>query len=154
MAPSRNILCPAIRMDDSDGYRRFYCLAYLLSIYMIQKLPLKILHLYVLLSWVIFLFVQGYKYLQGIHSNWIFHHLNDFLAIPIVTTICLHGVWLIRKDNTIRLNIFTILSLVALFSVVFEYYLPQQSYRYTGDIWDVISYLLGGAVFYFLQKIE
>jgi len=116
--------------------------------------PLKMLHWYVLLSLVVFLCVKSLKSFSVAGTNWIFHHLNDFLAIPIIATLCLHGVWFIKKDNNIRLNIFTIFSLIALFSLVFEYYLPQQSYRYTGDIWDVICYFLGGLVFYFLQKIE
>ncbi|MDC8000006.1 hypothetical protein POV26_03080 [Aequorivita todarodis] len=94
------------------------------------------------------------KYFFGIRSNWIFHHLNDFLTIPLVATVCLHGVWLVKKDKSIRLNIFTIFSLVALFSIFFEYYLPQQSHRYTGDIWDVLCYFLGGTAFYLLQKIR
>lgn len=121
---------------------------------MIRRLPLKGLHLYVLLSLAVFLYVQSLKYFFGIRSNWIFHHLNDFLTIPLVATVCLHGVWLVKKDKSIRLNIFTIFSLVALFSIFFEYYLPQQSHRYTGDIWDVLCYFLGGTAFYLLQKIR
>lgn len=121
---------------------------------MIRRVPLKILHFYVLLSLVVFLSVQSWKYFSGIRSNWIFHYLNDFLAIPIVATICLHAVWFIKKDYILRLNAFTILSLIALFSIFFEYYLPQQSHRYTGDIWDVVCYFLGGIVFYLLQKME
>lgn len=121
---------------------------------MIRRLPLKILHIYVLLSLGVFIGVQSLKSFAIADPNWIFHYLNDFLAIPMIALVCLHGVWFIKKDQNIRLNIFTILSLVALFSFVFEYYLPQQSYRYTGDIWDVLCYFLGGVVFYFLQKIE
>lgn len=121
---------------------------------MIRGLPLKLLHLYVLLSLVVFLCVQILKFYSVSSPNWIFHYLNDFLAIPIIATLCLYGVWIIKKDNKIRLDIFTILSLVALFSIVFEYYLPKRSYRYTGDIWDVVCYFLGGVVFYFLQKLE
>lgn len=121
---------------------------------MIRKLPLKMLHLYILLFLVVFLGVQSLKLFSVGAPNWIFHHLNDFLTIPMVATLCLHGVWFVKKDKRIRLSIFTILSLVILFSLIFEYYLPQQSYRYTGDIWDVICYFLGGVVFYFLQKIE
>lgn len=124
------------------------------AIYMIQRLPLKVLHFYMLLSLVVFLCVQSLKSFSVAGPNWIFHHLNDFLVIPIVATVCLHGVLIIKKDKNIRLNTFTILSLVALFSIVFEYYLPKQSYRYTRDIWDVVCYFLGGVVFYFLQKIE
>lgn len=121
---------------------------------MTRTLPLKVLHFYAVLSLVVFLFVQSLKYFSVTASNWVFNHLNDFLTIPLVATLCLYCVWLIKKDKSIRLNSFTILSLVIFYSVVFEYYLPTQSYRYTGDIWDVACYFLGGAVFYFLQKIE
>ncbi len=119
-----------------------------------RRLQLKMLHVYVLISLGIFLCVKSLKFFSITGPNWIFHHLNDFLTIPIVATLCLHGVWFIKKDKSIRLDIFTILSLVVLFSIVFEYYLPQQSYRYTGDNWDVACYFLGGLIFYLLQKIE
>ncbi|MBJ7881750.1 hypothetical protein [Gelidibacter salicanalis] len=72
----------------------------------------------------------------------------------MVATLGLHTVWYLKKDTNIRLNVFTILSLVALFSVVFEFYLARQSHRYTGDGWDVLAYLLGGAVFFVLQKVN
>ena len=121
---------------------------------MIRKLPLKILHIYVLLSLAVFFWVQSLKHFSIAGPSWVFNHLNDFLAIPIIATICLHGVWLIKKDNYIRLNTFTVLSLVALYAIFFEYYLPKQSYRYTRDMWDVVCYFLGGMVFCFLQKID
>lgn len=119
-----------------------------------RKPPLQILHVYVLLSFLIFLGVQFLKYFSIIAPNWVFNHLNDFLVIPLVATASLYGVWFVKKDRSIRLNIFTVLSIVALFSFYFEYYLPLQSHRYTGDIWDVVCYFLGGMAFYFLQKIE
>lgn len=121
---------------------------------MMKQLPLRLLHAYVLLSFGAFLTVQSLKFLSISGPNWIFHHLNDFLLIPMVATLGLHVVWLLKKDRTIRLNGFTILSLVVLFSVVFEYYLPQQDARYTADVWDVVCYSLGGLVFYMLQKME
>lgn len=121
---------------------------------MIGRFPLKLLHLYGFLSLLVFLGVQSLKLLSVSGPNWIFHYLNDFLVIPMVAIASLHGVWAIKKDNTIRLKRFTILSLVVLFSFVFEYYLPRQSYRYTADAWDVVCYFMGGLVFYFLQKIE
>ncbi|PVW11816.1 hypothetical protein [Marixanthomonas spongiae] len=119
---------------------------------MIQKFPLKILHGYVLLSVVLFLGVQSLKLFSVTSPDWVLHYLNDFLTIPIVATLCLHSVWFVKKDRSIRLNVFTTLSLVVLYSVLFEYYLPLQSHRYTADIWDVACYFLGGTVFYFLQE--
>ncbi|MBB6681277.1 hypothetical protein H4O20_07455 [Aequorivita sp. 609] len=119
-----------------------------------RNFPLKILHGYVLFSVVVFLCVQGLKYFEIVAPNWVFNHLNDFLVIPMVATLGLHTAWFIKKDKSIRIDLFTIISLVVLYSVVFEYYLPKQSYRYTGDIWDVVCYALGGIVFYVLQKME
>ena len=88
------------------------------------------------------------------------HHVDTAALMKdfgwrVVNFIVLVGVliWAIKKDRTIRLNIFTIISLVALFSLYFEFYLPKQSTRYTGDLWDVVCYFLGGMLFYFLQNI-
>lgn len=121
---------------------------------MMRKLPLKILHRYILVSLVVFFCVQTLKYFSIVAPKWVFNHLNDFLTIPLVATVGLHGVWLLKKDYSLRLDIFTIFSLVAFYSVFFEYYLPQQSHRYTGDVWDVVCYFLGGIVFYVLQQQE
>jgi di/tricarboxylate transporter len=119
-----------------------------------SRLPLKILHGYVLLSLLAFVTVQFLKFNSFSNPRWIFQHLNDFLTIPIVATICLHVIWAIQKDRTIRLSIITIFSLVVLFSLYFEYYLPRQSHRYTADTWDIFCYFLGGIVFYFFQRIK
>lgn len=129
-------------------------MANFLTIYLMHKYPLKTLHLYVFFSLAIFLCVQSFKFYSIEVPNWIFYYLNDFLVIPMVATLSVHVVWFIKKTKTIRLNVFTIISLVTLFSIYFEYYLPQQSCRYTGDFWDVICYSSGGIAFYFLQKLS
>jgi len=71
--------------------------------------------------------------------------------MPIVLTICLQAVHFIKKDAKIRLSLFTTLSLTTLYAVYFEIYLPRVEPRYTADILDVIMYLSGGLIFYFLQ---
>lgn len=125
---------------------------YFLTLHLMILFPLKALHRYVLFSLALFVVVQTFKFVDFNSPQWVFNYLNDFLTIPIVATFCLHGIWLVKKDQTIRLNLFTIFSLAALFSIYFEFYLPKQSDRYTGDYWDVFCYLLGGLVFYVLQK--
>ena len=154
LACSRILLCIEYGLDDGNGHWGFYCLVNFFAVFMIRWLPLKLLHGYVFLSLVVFLSVQSLKFFSITGPNWVFHHLNDFLVIPMVATLSLHGVWLVKKDYTIRLNLFAIFSLVALSSFYFEYYLPQQTYRYTGDYWDVLCYFLGGTVFYCFQKGE
>ena len=119
-----------------------------------MTLPLRTLHIYIASSLLTFAIVQSLKIFSISAPQWIFSYLNDFLVIPIVATICLHGIWLLKNSKAIRLNGFTIASLVALYSIYFEYYLPQTSPRYTGDIWDVLCYALGGLVFYFLQRLD
>lgn len=86
--------------------------------------------------------------------NWVFSYVNDFLVVPIVATVALHAVWLLRKDRSIRLNIFSIFTVVLIFSIAFEYYLPKVIEYYVSDLWDVACYAAGGIIFLLLQKIE
>jgi len=117
-----------------------------------RGLPLKILHLYFLLTLLTFAGVQTLKYFSIHAPDWVFFYLNDFLTIPIVATFCLHAVWFIKRDRSLRLSFSTIFSLVVMYSVYFEIYLPTVSERYTGDILDIICYFAGGLIFYFLQS--
>lgn len=116
-----------------------------------KRLTAHLLHVYVFISVVIFFLVQSLILLQIDLPRWVSSYVKDFLVIPIVATISLHGVWWVKKDKTLRLNGFSILSIVILYSIYFEYYLPKTSIRYTADIWDVVCYAIGGIIFYLLQ---
>lgn len=118
------------------------------------RLPLVALHCYVGLSLLIFFGLEAFKTFVIISPNWLTHYLNDFLCIPIVATICLHAVWRVKRNYMLRLKIGSILSLVVLFSVYFELYLPENTSRYTGDLIDVLCYIAGGGVFYGFQKLQ
>lgn len=85
---------------------------------------------------------------------WITSYLKDILCIPIIATICLHVIWLIRGNKKNRLSVFTIICLVIMYSIYFEYLLPKNSDFYIADIYDVFCYALGGIVFYILQRKE
>lgn len=114
---------------------------------------LKTLHFYVGISFVLFLTVESLRFFNVSAPNWIFHYLNDFLVIPIVGFLCLYTVWWLKKDRNLRLDVFSILSLVLIYSLYFEVYLPKYSERYTADILDVVCYAGGGLAFYLLQKL-
>lgn len=96
--------------------------------------------------------VEGVRFFEIAGPNWMFHYLNDFLVIPIVGLICLYAVWWLKKDRNIRLGVVSIVTLVVIYSLYFEVYLPERSERYTADVLDVVCYAAGGVVFYFLQK--
>lgn len=136
------------------GCRRIHSLVNIFPFYMMRSLPLKKLHIYVLISLFLFAGFQLFRYLDISIPVFITSYLNDFLVIPIVATLCLWVIWLIRKNKTIRLNVVHILSLVVLYSIYFEYYLPKYVDRYTADWGDVVCYFLGGCVFYIFQKWE
>lgn len=122
------------------------------TVFMKLNFPLKALHFYVLLSGIIFFATQVLKMLQVQVPQRVSSYLNDFLIIPIVGLICLRAVWWIKKDTSIRLHGITILSLVILYSVYFEIYLPKIHERYVADVWDVVCYAAGGMIFYVLQR--
>lgn|SRR5690606_30498648 len=112
---------------------------------------MKTLYAFFIFSCLTFFTILTLQYLQTDLPNWIQFYVNDFLCMPVVLTICLTVVHYIKKDFSIRLSLFTVLSLTIIYSVYFEWYLPQVKTRYTADIMDVIMYFSGSLLFYFLQ---
>ncbi|WP_139374860.1 hypothetical protein [Salegentibacter holothuriorum] len=72
--------------------------------------------------------------------------------MPIVLSICLLVVQHLKKDKSLRLNITSISSVFLMYTVYFEIILPPIHWRYTADFRDVLLYLAGSIIFYFLQK--
>ncbi|GAK93556.1 hypothetical protein JCM19298_2275 [Nonlabens ulvanivorans] len=83
----------------------------------------------------------------------VYNHLNDLVVIPIVATIGLHVIWMVKKNRQLRVGTISLLSLVILYSVYFEYYLPLNNARYTSDFWDIVCYAAGALIFYIAQKL-
>lgn len=118
-----------------------------------SKLPLKTLHAVFITFIIIYAVVQFIGYNNyGVHP-FITNHVNDIIVIPIIGTIALHVLWLVKRNYELRIGVLSLLSLVILYSVYFEYYLPQHTVRYTGDIWDVVCYSAGAVIFFILQKL-
>lgn len=101
---------------------------------------------------LLFLLVQALIYFTVDLPDWVIFYLNDFLVMPLVLTICLVVVRKIRKEPSIRLSLFTVLSLATLYSVYFEVFLPEVTVRYTADPVDVLLYFAGATLFFFLQE--
>jgi hypothetical protein len=79
---------------------------------------------------------------------------NDFIVLPAVLAIALFVVRMIHKKPKALLSAFVILSVVILYSIVFEIYLPKTHTRYTSDGFDVLAYATGGAFFYYFQRLS
>ena len=79
-------------------------------------------------------------------------YINDFLIVPIILTTSLFILRWSRNDKNYQISIWIVLYLCALYSVIFEYFLPKFHLRYTADSIDVILYFASGLIFYILQK--
>ncbi|PQJ32481.1 hypothetical protein BST92_11320 [Nonlabens arenilitoris] len=120
---------------------------------MIQRLPLKTLHFIFVICLLIYCIVQVMKSENYVTYPFVYNHLNDLVVIPIVATIGLHAIWMVKKNRQLRVGIIGLLSLVMLYSLYFEYYLPLSNARYTSDFWDIVCYAAGAIIFYIAQKL-
>lgn len=72
-------------------------------------------------------------------------YLDDLLCFPIVLSLGLIGYKL--KDLNYRLTKWHIWSVVAIYAVYFECYLPTVNESATSDIWDIVMYSVGAIIF-------
>lgn len=85
-------------------------------------------------------------YIPVIHS-----YLDDVLCFPIVLTLGL-AMYRFFKPNY-RLGFWHMCPVLVIYSVYFEWFLPQTSHSYIGDYMDLIAYLCGLAIFgYFINN--
>ena len=120
---------------------------------MIKQLSLKTLHLLFFICLFIYCAVQVMKSVGYVTHPFVYNHLNDLVVIPIVATIGLHVIWMVKNNRQLRVGTKSLLSLVILYCVYFEYYLPLNNARYTSDFWDVVCYAAGALIFYIAQKL-
>jgi hypothetical protein len=84
--------------------------------------------------------------------NWLYFYLNDFLCMPIVLSLCLIILRILKKTESLYVPLLVVLGLSTYFSLHFEWLMPQLSTRYTSDIIDVVLYFSGALLFYSFQK--
>ncbi len=79
-------------------------------------------------------------------------HIASLVALPLVLGFILTLFRWFRIAS--RLSWHQVLSSFLIFSIYFEYWLPAQSARYTGDWMDVVFYGIGGIVFWVFLNDE
>ena len=96
------------------------------------------------------------KYVQPfIDNTFIDGYFTDLLFVPAMSLFALIGVRFIKRDNTITIPLHLILLQTLLVGMYFELYLPTQEAitgNYTSDPIDVLMYILGGGLFFVLQR--
>lgn len=86
--------------------------------------------------------------------NFFSSYLNDLLCMPIVISICLFLIRKFRGQRDLKISLFSAFSLVVLYAVYFEIYLPEVTERYTADFVDVLLYFIGAIIFWLVQKTD
>jgi hypothetical protein len=105
--------------------------------------------------WLIFATATAVYILQQLHvalPSIINNYLNNLLCMPVVLTLCLVVLQLIKKNYSLTIPIFVIASITLYYIVYFEWFLPKINARYTADPIDVVLYIIGAMVFYLMQK--
>ena len=80
---------------------------------------------------------------------------TDLLFVPAMSLFALIVIRLIKRDDNLRIPVWTVFFQVILVSVYFEYYLPTYQanvHPYTSDKMDVFMYFIGGGIFVVLQQ--
>ena len=101
---------------------------------------------------VIYLITKTLRYLEVPLPEFIQNHLTDLVCIPLVLFVVK---WIIQRlsanKNLTKVPIAAIIGVTLYWSVYFEFYLPKQDPRHTGDNIDVVMYMLGALVFSIVQ---
>jgi len=82
------------------------------------------------------------------------NYFTDLLCLPIVLTICLAGVRLVKKIPQFELTISMIIVMTVYFSILFEIILPRYSKNYTGDYLDILCYGAGALLFHLVRRYK
>ena len=111
-----------------------------------------ILKPYFILSVVLYLLIRILRLFE-IHIPEILNsHLTDFLFMPILLTVSLIGVRVIKRNKLINLTIGMIFISTVFVSFMFEIFMPSRSSLFIKDYWDVVAYITGALFFYTVQS--
>lgn len=101
-------------------------------------------------------FVAIAVYLSGVFGfelpKTIRHYLNDLLCMPLVLSLSLAVIRILKKNNQLYVPFITVALVTLYYSLHFEWLLPKFNPRYTADAMDVVLYGFGAMLFYKFQK--
>ncbi|TVR38631.1 MAG: hypothetical protein EA392_09150 [Cryomorphaceae bacterium] len=80
-------------------------------------------------------------------------YLADLLALPVILTISRFLMIKFKVVNpSFEINLWMVLLTATYVSLVFEWWLPPRSERYTSDLVDVMAYFLGAIAYYLYRR--
>jgi hypothetical protein len=102
---------------------------------------------------IIYAVYYGLKQTDLVFPVFITNYLADLLSIFLVNTFALWSIRKIKNKPNLELPIPLVLLSVIMFSIFFEYILPQKSPIYVYDPWDVLCYAISGAGYVLWRRI-
>lgn len=104
------------------------------------------------ISTLLFLTHQFLQWGLGIHIPFVDSYLDPFLAMPILFFLLDWEMEFFRTRP--QLNEMELLASFIIFSVIFEWLFPYLSADFTGDVWDIVAYFLGGLLYYLARQYD
>ena len=105
---------------------------------------------FIFIAIVIYLLQQ----LQIPLSRFTNNYLNDFLCIPIVLKLGQYLIRYIKSDPYLKIPISLQITVTVLYSVFFEFIVPQFNNRYTSDWLDVVAYFSGLIIYWLMELLN
>ncbi len=91
--------------------------------------------------------------IKGVYVPVVSDYLADLLALPVILTVSRFLMIKLKVVNPLfEINLWMVLLTAAYVSLVFEWWLPPRSERYTADPLDVVAYFLGATAYYLYRR--
>lgn len=96
---------------------------------------------------LIYTVYYGLKQSDFVFPVLVSNYLADLLSIFLVNTFTLWGIRKVKNKPNLELPPYLVLLSVLMFSVFFEFILPQKSPIYVYDPWDILCYFISGTAY-------
>jgi FtsH-binding integral membrane protein len=93
-----------------------------------------------------------FKFSQITVPQWFSSYFADALCLPLMLSYLLLWIRRVKKIPTFKLTPTMVFTAWLMVSLVFEWFAPSYSKRYTADVMDVVVYAFGGMFFYIFQR--
>ena len=103
--------------------------------------------IFLIVCLVIFELNQILQY-AGLANSFMTCYLDDLLFFPIVLSFYRVCIQVVENQPNYKIPLYYALIGWALISVLFEFAIPKVDNRFTADLWDVLFYGLGIALYY------
>jgi hypothetical protein len=109
---------------------------------------------YIAFSFGIFLYVLQLlaKFNYILLSSWYVNYAADVVCLPLILSITLVLIRKIKRWPFFYLTNGMFVVAISYTSILFEWILPRYFTKYTADIVDIVMYLVGLIIFYFVQQ--